>query len=110
MEDDQVTWREAREHFCDPIVSVADSDSGRTGPPVFDCENDPIVTLAKQCAYRQREHTARAPNGNMDDHSIIVPQSRPRFARIAHWSGPRFFGSRKGGRSAESTEGEDAQA
>jgi Protein of unknown function (DUF2924) len=28
----------------------------------------------------------------------------------AHWSGPRFFGLRKGGRSAESTEGEDAQA
>jgi DUF2924 family protein len=28
----------------------------------------------------------------------------------AHWSGPRFFGLRKGGRSAESTESEDAQA
>jgi len=28
----------------------------------------------------------------------------------AHWSGPRFFGLRKGVRSAESTEGEDAQA
>jgi Protein of unknown function (DUF2924) len=28
----------------------------------------------------------------------------------AHWSGPRFFGLRKGGRSGESTEGEDAQA
>ena len=28
----------------------------------------------------------------------------------AHWSGPRFFGLRKGGRPAESTEGEDAQA
>jgi len=28
----------------------------------------------------------------------------------AHWSGPRFFGLRKGDRSAESTEGEDAQA
>ena len=28
----------------------------------------------------------------------------------AHWSGPRFFGLRKGGRSAESGEGEDAQA
>jgi hypothetical protein len=27
----------------------------------------------------------------------------------AHWSGPRFFGLRKGGRSAEDTEGEDAQ-
>src|SRR5262245_60418493 len=28
----------------------------------------------------------------------------------AHWSGPRFFGLRKGGRSVENTEGEDAQA
>jgi hypothetical protein len=28
----------------------------------------------------------------------------------AHWSGPRFFGLRKGGRSVEATEGEDAQA
>jgi Protein of unknown function (DUF2924) len=28
----------------------------------------------------------------------------------AHWSGPRFFGLRKGGRSAENMEGEDAQA
>jgi hypothetical protein len=28
----------------------------------------------------------------------------------AHWSGPRFFGLRKGGRSAECTEGEDAEA
>jgi hypothetical protein len=28
----------------------------------------------------------------------------------AHWSGPRFFGLRRGGRSAESTEGEHAQA
>jgi hypothetical protein len=28
----------------------------------------------------------------------------------ALWSGPRFFGLRRGGRSAESTEGEDAQA
>src|SRR5262245_28239008 len=28
----------------------------------------------------------------------------------AHWSGPRFFGLRKGGRSAKSGEGEDAQA
>jgi hypothetical protein len=28
----------------------------------------------------------------------------------AHWSGPRFFGLRKGGRSGECTEGEDAEA
>jgi hypothetical protein len=28
----------------------------------------------------------------------------------AHWSGPRFFGLRKGGHSVEATEGEDAQA
>jgi len=28
----------------------------------------------------------------------------------AHWSGPRFFGLRKGGRSVEATEDEDAQA
>ena len=28
----------------------------------------------------------------------------------AHWSGPRFFGLRKGGRSGEATEGGDAQA
>jgi Protein of unknown function (DUF2924) len=28
----------------------------------------------------------------------------------AHWSGPRFFGLRKGGRSAKAAEGEDAQA
>jgi Protein of unknown function (DUF2924) len=28
----------------------------------------------------------------------------------AHWSGPRFFGLRKGGRSVENAEGEDAQA
>jgi hypothetical protein len=28
----------------------------------------------------------------------------------AHWSGPRFFGLRKGGRSVEATGGEDAQA
>ena len=28
----------------------------------------------------------------------------------AHWSGPRFFGLRKGGRSGESTEGQNAQA
>jgi Protein of unknown function (DUF2924) len=28
----------------------------------------------------------------------------------AHWSGPRFFGLRKGGRSGECTESEDAQA
>jgi hypothetical protein len=28
----------------------------------------------------------------------------------AHWSGPRFFGLRKGGRSVEATEREDAQA
>jgi DUF2924 family protein len=28
----------------------------------------------------------------------------------AHWSGPRFFGLRKGGRSGQSTEGEVAQA
>jgi Protein of unknown function (DUF2924) len=28
----------------------------------------------------------------------------------AHWSGPRFFGLRKGGRSVKATEGEDAQA
>jgi Protein of unknown function (DUF2924) len=28
----------------------------------------------------------------------------------AHWSGPRFFGLRKGGRSGEATEGKDAQA
>ncbi len=27
----------------------------------------------------------------------------------AHWSGPRFFGLRNGGRSGERTEGEDAQ-
>ena len=28
----------------------------------------------------------------------------------AHWSGPRFFGLRKGGRSVENAEGKDAQA
>jgi len=28
----------------------------------------------------------------------------------AHWSGPRFFGLRKGGRSSETTESEDAEA
>jgi hypothetical protein len=28
----------------------------------------------------------------------------------AHWSGPRFFGLRRGGRSGEVAEGEDAQA
>jgi Protein of unknown function (DUF2924) len=28
----------------------------------------------------------------------------------AHWSGPRFFGLRKGSRSVEATEDEDAQA
>ncbi len=28
----------------------------------------------------------------------------------AHWSGPRFFGLRKGGRSGECTESEDAEA
>lgn len=77
MQNDLIAFSEPSQHLYNPVIAMAGLDNDCPCPPVLHGIGGPFIAFAEQGADRNREHIVSAPNRDMNDDAIIVPQPRP---------------------------------